>query len=55
MNKYSLNHLMHVEDILNLMYNHLIFCKLNLNEDEYHFGEEIDYQHKGLVEKHVLH
>ncbi len=46
---------MHVGNVLNLKNNHLIVYKLNQDEDEHHFDEEIDYQHKELVDKHVLH
>jgi len=55
MNKYLLNHLMHVVNVLNMMYNHLIVYKLNQDEDEHHFDVEIDYQYKELVDKHGLH
>ncbi len=48
------NHLMHVGNVLNLKNNHLIVYKLNQDEDEHHFDEEIDYQYKELVDKHVL-
>ncbi len=46
---------MHVENVLNLMNNHLIVCKLNQVEDEHHFDVKIDYQDKVLVDKHELH
>jgi hypothetical protein len=44
-----------VGNVLNLKNNHLIVYKLNQDEDEHHFDEEIDYQYKELVDKHVLH
>jgi hypothetical protein len=55
MNKYLLNHLMHVENVLNLKNNHLIVYKLNQDEDEHHFDVQIDYQYRELVDTHVLH
>ncbi len=55
MNNYLLNHLMHVENVLNLMNNHLIVYKLNQDEDEHHFDVQIDYQYKELVDRHELH
>ena len=37
------------------MNNHQVACRLNQDEDEYHFDEEIDCRRRVLVDKHVWH
>lgn len=37
------------------MNNQQVVCRLNQDEDEYHFDEEIDCRCRVLVDKHVWH